>query len=70
MQTTGSCPTTHCTIDQADYQNGEWDIRATITTPQGNQTKSYRVDGPENMSYAAIQGAVIELFNFDTVTVT
>ena len=69
MRTTGSCPTTYCTIGYADYENGGWDIRATVTTPLGDKTKEYRIDGSEGMSYAALQDGVIEAFALDMSSV-
>lgn len=55
-------PTSTCTIESAEHQDGLWLIRAVVVTPQGTRSASYHFDGDADMTDADLVAMVLGFY--------
>lgn len=51
-----------CVIEKAYYEDGTWDVIASVKIGENTYTAGHRFEGPDNMTDVALKAAVLDLY--------
>jgi hypothetical protein len=51
-----------CVIEKAYYEDGVWDVIASVKIGENSYTAGHRFEGLANMTDAALKAAVLDLY--------